>query len=137
MLFNSIEFPFFYLPLVVAGFLCLKRLGTLRLLMGWLVAASLFFYAWWNPAYLLLLLFSAAVNYSLGLLLVRSGRGGAWLALGILFNLGLLAYFKYAEFFLGNINTAFELGWNIRHVILPLAISFYTFQQITYLVDTR
>ncbi|MEP5567749.1 MAG: MBOAT family O-acyltransferase [Halioglobus sp.] len=105
--------------------------------MSWLVVASLFFYAWWNPAYLLLLLFSASVNYSLGLLLTRSKRGGFWLGLGILFNLGLLAYFKYAEFFLGNINTAFELGWNVRHIILPLAISFYTFQQITYLVDTR
>ena len=137
MLFNSIEFLFFYLPLVVVGFLCLKRLGNLRLLMGWLVAASLFFYAWWNPSYLLLLLFSAAVNYSLGLLLARSERSPSWLALGILFNLGLLAYFKYAEFFLGNINSAFELGWNVRHVILPLAISFYTFQQITYLVDTH
>ena len=137
MLFNSIEFLFFYLPLVLLVFLWLQRLGNLRLLMGWLVAASLFFYAWWNPAYLLLLLFSASINYSLGLLLARSERGAVWLALGILFNLGLLAYFKYAEFFLGNINTAFELGWNVRHIILPLAISFYTFQQITYLVDTR
>jgi len=137
MLFNSIEFLFFFLPMVVFVFLWLQRHGDLRLVMGWLVLSSLFFYAWWNPAYLLLLLFSASINYSLGLLLARSERGSAWLTLGILFNLGLLAYFKYAEFFLGNINTALDLGWNVRHIILPLAISFYTFQQITYLVDTR
>jgi alginate O-acetyltransferase complex protein AlgI len=137
MLFNSIEFLFFYLPVVLLVFLYLRRLGSCRLLMAWLVLVSLFFYAWWNPVYLLLLLFSAGVNYSIGLMLVSSSRSRAWLAAGVLFNLGLLAYFKYAGFFLENLNTAFELGWNVQHIILPLAISFYTFQQITYLVDTR
>ena len=137
MLFNSIEFLFFFLPLVFLGFLLLRRLGDNRVLIAWLTLSSLFFYGWWNPVYLLLIGLSAGVNYNLGRHLAgRKGAGDVWLGLGVLFNLGLLAYFKYANFFIDNIRLVLDLGFNFEHIILPLAISFYTFQQITYLVDT-
>jgi alginate O-acetyltransferase complex protein AlgI len=139
MLFNSSEFLFFFLPIVLLGFLALQKAGHKRLLMAWLTASSLFFYAWWNPSYLFLLIFSAIVNYNLGVRLSRGSAtdGKAWLFLGIALNLGLLGYFKYANFFLDNVNSLLHVGWNFEKIILPLAISFYTFQQITYLVDSR
>ncbi|CAA0123817.1 Peptidoglycan O-acetyltransferase [Halioglobus japonicus] len=139
MLFNSIEFLFFFLPAVLLGFLLLQRLGHLRPIKFWLVACSLFFYAWWNPVYLLLLLLSAGVNYSLGRVLAKGGKdqGRQWLVLGIAFNLGLLGYFKYGNFFLDSVTQAMHWGFNFEYIVLPLAISFYTFQQITYLVDSR
>lgn len=139
MLFNSIEFLFVFLPLVLLGFLLLQRVGNLRLVMLWLVVSSLFFYAWWNPIYLLLLAVSACVNYSLGSFLSRSEptRRGNWLTLGVLFNLLLLGYFKYANFFVDSIGVLANTSFHLEHIVLPLAISFYTFQQITYLVDAR
>ena len=139
MLFNSIEFLFLFLPTVLMGFLFLQHIGQRKLVLIWLTLASLFFYGWWNPKYLLLLAVSASVNYSLGLMLSKKGDHSkpAILALGILFNLGLLAYFKYANFFVDNITFLLGSNFNFEHIILPLAISFYTFQQITYLVDTR
>ena len=139
MLFNSPEFLFFFLPVVLGIFLLLQKVGNLRLILLWLVGCSLFFYAWWNPVYLLLLVFSACVNYSFGLILARGGikKGRNILFLGIAFNLGLLGYFKYANFFFENMRVAMDWGFNFEYIILPLAISFYTFQQITYLVDTR
>jgi alginate O-acetyltransferase complex protein AlgI len=137
MLFNSYEFLFAFLPLVLIGFLLLQRLGNTRLLLGWLTVSSLFFYAWWNPKYLLLLLLSGGVNYGLGSLMTRGSRARSlWLVIGILFNLFLLGYFKYANFFVDSISAVTSLEFNFQHIILPLAISFYTFQQITYLVDT-
>jgi len=139
MLFNSTEFLFFFLPIVYLGFRLLQTAHRQRLVMAWLTASSLFFYAWWNPSYLYLLILSAVVNYNLGAHLSRSGGSGgrAWLLAGIAFNLGLLGYFKYANFFLDNVSALFNAGWNFKKIILPLAISFYTFQQITYLVDSR
>ena len=102
--------------------------------MAWLVAASLFFYGWWNPVYLVLITGSMIFNYFTGVLL--SGRKDRLvLATGIVINLGLLGYFKYADFFVENVNTLFGLDWNLQHIVLPLAISFFTFQQIAYLVD--
>ncbi|NQX89061.1 MAG: MBOAT family protein [Halioglobus sp.] len=139
MLFNSIEFLFFFLPLVLAVFLLLQRFGNLKAIIIWLIASSLFFYAWWNTAYVLLLMASMVVNYCLGSLLARSREdsGGLILAVGLLFNLGLLGYLKYANFFMDNMRLAMDWDFNFEYIILPLAISFYTFQQITYLVDLR
>jgi alginate O-acetyltransferase complex protein AlgI len=136
MLFNSPEFIFAFLPVVLIGFLFLQRLGSQRWLMVWLTAASLFFYAWWNPKYLLLLLLSCFVNYNLGVLMTRNSQMKSWLlVVGILFNILLLGYFKYANFFADTIAATTALNFNLQHIILPLAISFYTFVQITYLVD--
>jgi len=105
----------------------------------WLVLSSLFFYGWWNPAYLILIIFSIIINYGLGTIL---GNGNnlfirkLTLWLGVLTNLGFLGYYKYSNFFIEQINLATELNYNFEYVILPLAISFFTFQQIAFLVDS-
>jgi D-alanyl-lipoteichoic acid acyltransferase DltB (MBOAT superfamily) len=117
-----------------------KRLTTLA--KAFLVLSSLFFYAWWNVNYLPLILVSMLVNYSLGRELAshddtkRSYSATLLLWIGIVFNLGLLAYFKYMDFFIQNLNRVIHSDISLWHMALPLAISFYTFQQIAYLVDS-
>lgn len=138
MLFNSYGFIFLFLPITFLAYAALNRYSTRRVSLTWLIAASLFFYGWWNPAYLGLILASMFFNYSTGLIL--SGEDNKLnrktvLILGVSANLVLLAYYKYANFFVDNINVIFDAGWNVENIILPLAISFFTFQQITYLVD--
>tara|TARA_B100001964_G_scaffold151929_1_gene167160 strand:- start:229 stop:1707 length:1479 start_codon:yes stop_codon:yes gene_type:complete len=101
---------------------------------SWLVGASLFFYGWWNPAYLGLILGSILFNYAVGVALL--GRPNKLtLFLGVAVNLGVLGYFKYANFFIDNINSLVGSDIILEQIILPLGISFFTFQQITYLVD--
>lgn len=138
MLFNSHVFLFLFLPITLLIYYQIGRSEQQRVAISWLVAASLFFYGWWNPQYLLLILFSILFNYSIGLSLVRGNRTGnakTILILGIAGNLCLLGYFKYANFFVDNINAALGTNYHLSTIILPLAISFFTFQQITYLVD--
>lgn len=136
MLFNSVEFLFYFLPVTLfAFFIVADRFGK-ESAIAVLVVASLFFYAWWNPKYLLLLAGSMLFNYFLGRALGRQGRPLSLLVLGIVVNLSLLGYFKYAGFLVSNINSLTGGDWNIGHVFLPLAISFFTFQQIAYLVDS-
>ncbi|MDE0951500.1 MAG: MBOAT family protein [Halioglobus sp.] len=137
MLFNSYEFIFLFLPVCVAGYFVCARYYTLNIAYAFLVLASLFFYAWWKPIYLVLILFSIGFNFAVGRLVSREGR---WkkrgvLVFGITVNLVLLGYFKYANFFVDNVNAAFGSDWDIETIFLPLAISFFTFQQIAYLVD--
>lgn len=145
MLFNSYEFILVFLPITFAVFIGLKRVGAGHLVVPWLVAASLFFYAWWNPIYLTLIGASIAVNYTAGLLLDGRLRRGAtlgstarrWIAIGgVALNIGLIGYFKYAGFLVETINAAAGTGISLGPVLLPLAISFFTFQQIAYVVDT-
>ena len=134
MLFNSYVFIFLFLPVTLLIYTALVHSGRKESSMAWLVAASLFFYGWWNPVYLVLITGSMIFNYCTGVLL--SGRRDRLvLVTGIAINLGLLGYFKYADFFVKNVNTIFGLDWNLQHIVLPLAISFFTFQQIAYLVD--
>ncbi len=102
--------------------------------------ASLFFYSWWNIAYLPLILVSISVNYAVGTALVKAPprirlSPKAILIFGIAFNLLLLGYYKYTDFFLANINLAFSSQLPLLHIILPLGISFFTFTQIAFLVD--
>jgi D-alanyl-lipoteichoic acid acyltransferase DltB (MBOAT superfamily) len=138
MLFNSFEFIFLFLPLTVALYFIFVRLIGREYGLGILVAASLFFYGYWNPQYLVLILFSIAVNFALGSWAIPVSRRfrTAFLVLGVSINLGLLGYFKYANFFVDNINALTGTDWNLEHVVLPLAISFFTFQQISYVVDS-
>ncbi len=135
MLFNSIEFIFLFLPITLAGFFMIGARQHHRVATSWLVSASLFFYGWWDPAYLWLLIFSMLFNYSLGLLLSAKDKNKALLVTGIAINLSFLAYFKYTNFFIDNVNLVINGDYNVSHIILPLAISFFTFQQIAYLVD--
>jgi D-alanyl-lipoteichoic acid acyltransferase DltB (MBOAT superfamily) len=138
MKFNSYEFLLLFLPGVLAIFFALGRYGQRKAAMVWLVAASLGFYAYWNPAYLGLILGSILFNFTIGERIARQamhGRGHALMALGVVANLGLLGYYKYANFFVESVNAVSGTTWQIEELLLPLAISFFTFQQIAYLVD--
>lgn len=136
MLFNSIHFLFGFLPIVLAGFVSLSHFGHRRLAGLWLTCASLFFYAWWNPIYLPLLVGSMVFNYLLGGHLLRQ-PSRPLLAFGIAANLLLLGYYKYTGFFVQAVDQLTGLDWAMPNIVLPLAISFFTFQQIAYLVDAH
>jgi D-alanyl-lipoteichoic acid acyltransferase DltB (MBOAT superfamily) len=138
MLFNSPVFICLFLPITLLLFFQIGGRGWFRLAIAWLLAASLIFYSWWNPANLILLLTSILVNYGIGVALaqvVQPKLRKILLVLGVAVNLALIGYFKYANFFISSV--AHVLGANLGfvHVILPLGISFFTFQQIMYLVD--
>ncbi len=137
MLFNSPIFIFLFLPLTLGGFYWLARRGADDLTLGWLVLASLLFYGYWNPVYLLLILGSVAANFFIGTRLYSDETPArrAWMWLGVGLNLGLLGYFKYAGFLSGIAGALLGGPLKISDVILPLAISFFTFQQISFLVD--
>ncbi|PRM91948.1 membrane-bound O-acyltransferase family protein [Aliarcobacter cryaerophilus] len=139
MLFNSYEFIFLFLPIT---FILYFYLLSQRLILGakiFLVVASLFFYGYWNFSYVPLILLSIFVNYSVGLSLVNHEKiklsSKSILIFGILFNVGLLGYFKYTDFLIENFNGIFEANVPLMHIILPLGISFFTFTQIAFLVD--
>lgn len=134
MLFNSYEFLFAFLPLTVVGYFLLGRAAGATAAKVWLIAASLFFYSWWNPVYLGLLAVSIGVNFWFGSQLARHSSK-SFLIAGVLFNLGLLGYFKYAGFFVDTMAALTGSEWRIGAIVLPLAISFFTFQQIAFLVD--
>ncbi|CAA6819725.1 MAG: Probable poly(beta-D-mannuronate) O-acetylase (EC [uncultured Sulfurovum sp.] len=136
MLFNSYEFIFLFLPFSFFVYFYLNKKHYTELSKGFLVAASLFFYSWWNIIYLPLILLSLMFNYNVGKLLSRKHKSKLFLAIGITANLALLGYFKYADFFIGNINSVAGTQIPLLYLALPLAISFYTFQQIAYLVDS-
>lgn len=141
MLFNSYGFIFLYLPVVLLGFFWLARYKH-AFAAAWLALASLFFYGYWNPAYIGLLLGSIVFNYVYGMWIARAGSQNATgrkrrlLILAISANLLLLAYFKYANFFIDSVNSIAETQWSLGNIILPLGISFFTFTQIAFLVDT-
>ena len=139
MLFNSYEFIFLFLPIT---FILYFYLLSQRLILGakiFLVVASLFFYGYWNFNYVPLILLSIFVNYGVGLSLVNHEKiklsSKTILIFGILFNVGLLGYFKYTDFLLENFNGIFGSNIPLPHIILPLGISFFTFTQIAFLVD--
>lgn len=134
MLFNSIEYIFFFLPLVFAITFALNSKGFFTAAKIFLVLASLFFYAWWNPVYLPIMLGSITVNFFISRGLQKT-RSKILFALGLLANLGMLGYFKYADFFIANLNAIIGTDFSLLRLLLPLAISFYTFQTVAYLVD--
>ncbi|WP_107770419.1 MBOAT family O-acyltransferase [Campylobacter concisus] len=135
MLFNSYAFIFVFLPLVffVYFFLNKKRLSTLA--KAFLVSASLFFYAYWSVYYLPILLGSIIFNFFISKFLAKH-HSKAILVFGIVCNLALLGYFKYADFLISNLNAIANTNLSLLHIALPLALSFVTFQQIAYLVDS-
>jgi alginate O-acetyltransferase complex protein AlgI len=141
VLFNSYVFIFAFLPVVLAVYAWLRRYPERGWAIAWLVIASLFYFAWWKPAFLLLLLGSVAANYLFGRALINgrlSARAArAVLIGGIAFNLALLGYFKYAMFFMQTLNDLFGAGLTVPKIILPIGISFITFQKIAFLVDAH
>jgi len=137
MIFSSYEFIFIFLPLTFCLYFYLNKNKFTNLATGSLAFASLFFYSWWNIIYLPLILVSVTINYLLSQLILRSKLSNLFLLiLGVLFNLTLLGFFKYSDFFLQNINLVFDTNYSLLNLVLPLAISFFTFQQIAFLADS-
>lgn len=138
MLFNSYVFLFGFLPISVCVYFLLLRGGLATASKGWLVLASLFFYGWSNVVYLPLIVGTMTVNFVVGML-IRKGRTKArrqaTLTVGIVANVLLLGYYKYCDFFISTVNDLLATNWTLLYVVLPLGISFFTFQQIGYLVD--
>ena len=132
MLFNSYEFLFLLLPIALIGDNLLRSKATARTV--WLLVCSLVFYARWNPSYIFLLVGSITVNYTIGTTLIRS-PSRMLLAVGVSLNLLAIGYFKYGMFTAQNLEVLLGRPFHVGQIILPLAISFFTFQQIAYLAD--
>ena len=139
MLFNSYVFIFLFLPITFAVWRALCARKKLVAAIYWLLTASLFFYGYWNPPYLLLLLASIAVNFVIQKKIAQSRpspSAKSYMLAGVAANLALIGYFKYANFFAENVASLFGASWHNLDIFLPLGISFFTFQQIACLVDT-
>jgi alginate O-acetyltransferase complex protein AlgI len=145
MLFNSYSFIFIFLPITFFIYFFLNKKRLTELGKGWLFFSSLFFYSWWDIKYLPIIMGSVLFNYFVGRSLSLSSGAekisGRFhkktiLVFGIVLNLSLLGYFKYVDFFIGSINLAFNSQISLLNLALPLGVSFYTFQQIAYLVDS-
>jgi len=137
VLFISHIYFLLFLPACLLVYQLLLRRHRPTLTIAWLVAASLFFYGWWNPRYLLLIVSSILFNHLLG---TRMSRGEPRSQKGLLVaalagNLGLLGYFKYANFFVDASNELAGTSFHLDTIVLPLAISFFTLQQVAYVVD--
>jgi alginate O-acetyltransferase complex protein AlgI len=138
MLFNSQAFICLFLPITLAVFFFLGRARKFRAAKVWVVLASFFFYAFWNPKFVVVLLASIIVNYAFGIFIgkTRPAPISRYLLIAaITVDLACLGYFKYANFFIANYNQLTNGGWAALHVTLPLGISFFTFTQIAFLVD--
>jgi alginate O-acetyltransferase complex protein AlgI len=137
MLFNSYAFLLLFLPVTLAGFFWIARRSEVAAA-AWLALASLVFYGWWDYRYIPLLLASIAVNYALGWRIGHAAQPARkrWLALAIAANLLLLGYYKYADFFIGSANALLHAQFPLLGIVLPIGISFFTFTQIAFLVDT-
>lgn len=134
MLFSTPEFLFLFLPVTFLGFAIVSTALSLRMGTLWLTAASLVFYGYWDTSLLPLIVLSIVANFALGRALFAN-RSKSILIVGLCFNLGLLGYFKYAGFFVENVERLLGMRIAELDIVLPLAISFFTFQQVAYLVD--
>ncbi len=142
MLFTTANFAFLYLPVVLLGFVLFARFST-AWAATWLFAASVFFYGYWMPQFTVLLLGSVVVNFTIGGRITGPAqadtrlrrRSRNWLIAGVVFNLALLGYFKYTNFFIDTLQTLTGTQFHLTRVLLPIGISFFTFTQIAFLAD--
>lgn len=143
MLFNSYIFIFLFLPIALNGYFALNKMNKYILAKYFLVGMSLWFYAYFNIKYLWIILASILVNYICHRLLLspisinKKYAPKIIFPMGLVFNLGLLFYYKYCNFFVDNINAIFKTSIYVENILLPLGISFFTFQQIAFLTDSR
>lgn len=143
MLFNSYIFIFLFLPLTLVGWNILNKLNKYKMSLLFLTLMSLWFYGYFNKYYLFIILGSLCGNYVLSSFLNfgekvnKDGKTVKQIALllGVTMNLGILFYYKYYDFFIENINAVFKADYNLKHILLPLGISFFTFQQLSYIID--
>jgi alginate O-acetyltransferase complex protein AlgI len=134
MVFSSLEFLFRFLPIALLLYFIAPR----KLKNPILLLASLFFYAWGEPIYVFLMIFSCVVNYALAIPIDKyrgTAKSKVALIASIVVSLALLGFFKYADFFVGNINTIFGTSISPLYLPLPIGISFYTFQILSYTID--
>ncbi|HPY44227.1 MAG TPA: MBOAT family O-acyltransferase [Clostridia bacterium] len=140
MVFSSYEFIFVFLPVILLGYFLLSKTKTTFWQHLFLVVGSLFFYAYFNVYYLFIILASIVINYFLSIQIKavsvknNTGKSRFFLILGIVFNIGMLGYYKYYDFFIGNINAVFQTSFHLKHLLLPLGIRFFTFQQFSFLI---
>lgn len=135
MNFNSYIFIFMFLPILLLGYYILKNFGKPLYMKLWIIAMTLWFYGYFNPGYILLIFFSVFINYLFFVFLSKKRNKGI-LAVGILCNLAYLFFFKYFDFFIENWNRVLHTDFSLLQILLPVGISFYTFQQISFLADT-
>lgn len=136
MLFNSYIFIFVFLPIVLIGWHGLNYVKQYHLAQIFVVLMSLWFYGYFNYSYIAIILGSIAGNWlaSKAIDCFPTQRRGIGI-LGVAFNIGLLFYFKYYDFFIENINIVLKTDWQLKNIVLPLGISFFTFQQISFIAD--
>ena len=138
MLFNSYIFIFLFFPLVLIGYYSLNYAGMYKPALVYLIGMSMWFYGYNNIYYLLILMVSILINYSITTMMSKAAsaetRKGC-LCAGILLNIGILFYFKYYDFFIENVNAVLKSNFALLNLVLPLGISFYTFQQLSYVID--
>jgi len=137
MLFSSKEFILYFLPAVWISYIVISQFSGRRYAKIFIALASIVFYAWWKLEYLPILLISVVVNFFLSKYLLKNNYAyrKSILTAGIIFNLGLLGYFKYTYFIIDQLNIHTGTSFSFEPILLPLAISFFTFQQLAYLVD--
>ncbi len=136
MLFNSYLFIFIFLPISLLVWFFLNHRGKDKAAQVFLVAMSLWFYAYFNYSYIWIILASCCFNFGCSLLIEKFPLQKKWIGgLGIIGNLGILFYYKYFDFFIENINFLFHKDIPLFHILLPLGISFFTFQQLSYVID--
>ena len=138
MLFNSYIFILFFFPVCLLGYFGLNRLGIFTLAQAFLFGMSLWFYGYFNPGYLPIILGSIVLNYAVTWVMGKTENRKlkkAELTAALLLNIGILFYFKYLDFFTENINALLGTDFAMRNILLPLGISFFTFQQVSYVVD--
>lgn len=135
MLFNSYIFVFIFFPICLLGYYGLLHVRQAQPAKVFLIAMSLWFYGYFNIWYLLIMLGSIGLNYAFHRILSRRSDK-LLMILAVVFNLGILFYFKYFDFFIATVNSVFGASVLLRNILLPLGISFFTFQQISFVVDT-
>lgn len=139
MVFSSYIFIFAFLPIVLTGYFMLSKLKNIKVQHIFLLVSSLVFYSWFNTSYLLIIIGSILTNYLISKLMIKYSSNFKLkkniFIVGIIFNVMLIGYFKYYDFFIDNINALFRLSFSTKNILLPLGISFFTFQQISFLVS--
>ncbi len=139
MLFNSYIFIFLFLPLVLLGYYGLNHIKQYKLALGYVVAMSMWFYGYNSLQYLVILIISILLNFSIVEVMAKVRKQNVrklMLYMGIILNIGILFYYKYFDFFVENVNAIFKTDLAFLQLVLPLGISFYTFQQLSYVVDS-
>ncbi len=138
MLFNSYIFLFLFLPICLLGYFTLNHFKKYKLAQAFLLIMSLWFYAYFNIYYLLIIILSIIINYLIYHIFKITEKKNSrklLLYIGLLFNIGILIYYKYMDFFIDNINKLFNCNFNLLNIVLPLGISFFTFQQLSFVID--